>query len=371
MTLFLSQKFKFFSFVSMIFLVYVHGYNLQDTYLQPWSMVQEQMTVTTFVEYLLANGLLRFRIPMLFVISGYLYAFTDQNNYTVKTLKRLRNLGIPYLIWSILALCLTYFLEFIPITKEAIQATGLAMFSDKIVFVSQYNWEGLIGRTFFAPIAFQLWFIRVLLVYNIAYPAIRYCVINYPKTWFVCMLLFWISTINLFLIEGTGLLFFSLGIWLQKTNFDIEKQPTYLSNTIIIILFISTAFIKTYLAFLGYSFFAGHNGLLIGILHKICELTGFIGIWYGMDKVVRICAKNTLVQYLQPFTFIIYAMHVPILYYVMYIGNAFLANWQYHRIFTFLCIPLVVILFSIICGIILRKIVPTLYGFLTGGRGFV
>ena len=65
-----SKKFKFFSFLSMVLLVYVHGYNLQNSYLQPFSTVHEPLTVTTFTEYFLANGLFRFRIPMLFIISG-------------------------------------------------------------------------------------------------------------------------------------------------------------------------------------------------------------------------------------------------------------------------------------------------------------
>lgn len=73
-----SRKFRFFSFLSMILLVYVHGYNLNDAYLQPFTLVQEPFTFTAFFEYLTANGLFRFRIPLLFVISGYLFALQDQ-----------------------------------------------------------------------------------------------------------------------------------------------------------------------------------------------------------------------------------------------------------------------------------------------------
>ncbi|HEX8462350.1 MAG TPA: hypothetical protein VF623_13005, partial [Segetibacter sp.] len=72
MNRFLSRKFRFYSFVSIVLLCFVHGYNLQERYLMPYSMVREPLTITTYVEYFFANGVLRFRIPLLFAISGYI-----------------------------------------------------------------------------------------------------------------------------------------------------------------------------------------------------------------------------------------------------------------------------------------------------------
>jgi hypothetical protein len=81
MSRFLSQKLRFFTFLCIALLVYVHGYNLKVAYLYPVSTVQEPLTITSFFEYLFANGLLRFRIPMLFMISGFLYAWYDTKPY--------------------------------------------------------------------------------------------------------------------------------------------------------------------------------------------------------------------------------------------------------------------------------------------------
>ena len=94
----ISDKFKFWSFISMVLLVFVHGYNLQIRYLQPWTVPEEALTGTGFIEYFLANGLFRFRIPMLFIISGFLFALHDQRSYKERAAKRLRTLGLPYLI---------------------------------------------------------------------------------------------------------------------------------------------------------------------------------------------------------------------------------------------------------------------------------
>ena len=92
---FLSQKFRFWSFVSMFLLVFLHGYNVESRYLQPWTTPTDPLTATGFVEYLLANGLLRFRIPMLFIISGYLFALHDGQPHRQRVRKRLRTLLAP------------------------------------------------------------------------------------------------------------------------------------------------------------------------------------------------------------------------------------------------------------------------------------
>src|SRR6187551_1947781 len=95
-----SQKFRFWAFVSMVLLVFVHGYNLNQGYLQPWTIPAEPLTPTSFTEYWLANGIFRFRIPMLFIISGYLFAISDDKPYKQRVGKRVKTLLYPYLTWS-------------------------------------------------------------------------------------------------------------------------------------------------------------------------------------------------------------------------------------------------------------------------------
>ena len=79
MNRFTSQKFRFYSFICIALLLFVHGYNLKQTYLEPFSLVRERLTFTSFFEYFMANGILRFRLPMLFAISGYFFAMQDHS----------------------------------------------------------------------------------------------------------------------------------------------------------------------------------------------------------------------------------------------------------------------------------------------------
>jgi fucose 4-O-acetylase-like acetyltransferase len=218
---FISQKFRFWAFISMVLLVFVHGYNLELRYLQPWTMPGEPLTITSFTEYFLANGILRFRIPMLFIISGFLYAMHDQTPNKQRMGKRVRTLLLPYLLWSAIGILLTYVLELFPYTRDLVTSSHVVQIDDTRMLIHDYHWYEIIGRWIFFPVPYQLWFIRVLLMYNLAYPWIKWCVMNLTARWifFGVVTLMWLSTFGLIFFEGEGLLFFSLGVWMQKNQF--------------------------------------------------------------------------------------------------------------------------------------------------------
>ena len=161
-----SRKFKFWSFLSMFLLVFVHGYNLHERYMQPWTMPGEALNFTTFTEYFLANGIFRFRIPMLFIISGFLFAMHDYRPYGQRTKKRLRTLLLPYLIWSAMGFAFTYFLEIFPYTREIVTSSNIVRIDDSRALLHDYHWYEMLGRWILIPVPYQLWFIRVLLIYN-------------------------------------------------------------------------------------------------------------------------------------------------------------------------------------------------------------
>ncbi|GAB3302755.1 hypothetical protein [Hymenobacter tenuis] len=139
---FMSQKLRFWSLVAMVLLVYVHAYNLHSRYLQPWTPVDEPLSAGTWLQYFLANGLLRFRIPILFAISGYLFAHHDGSApHKVRVKRRVRTLLLRWLL---------------------------------------------------IQVPFQLWFLRSLLVYNLAYPWMRRALERAPKVYFGIAGLMWL-----------------------------------------------------------------------------------------------------------------------------------------------------------------------------------
>lgn len=358
--------------MSMVLLVFVHGYNLDVRYLQPWTAPMEPLTPTTFVEYFLANGLFRFRIPMLFIISGYLYAMHDAVPNKARIGKRVRTLFVPYMIWSAFGLLLTYLLELHPYTQHLVASSHVVQIDDTRMLVHNYHWYEVLARWLFFPVSYQLWFIRVLLIYNLAYPGIRWCV-THPlgqKIFFGVAVFLWLSTFGLIFVEGEGLLFFSLGVWMQKTNFNIESPRRGLNPIGWSIVFIVCAVAKTLLAFQGHSWLGNAVFPIITLLHKVTVLSGLIACWYGLDGLVHFFMRRAWFVSLSAFSFIIYAAHAPLVAFLIDGVFSWLHFAEGYRLMSFVLLPLAIVTLLIALGATLRRLTPKAYGLLTGGRGF-
>lgn len=355
----------------MFLLVFVHGYNLDMRYLQPWTTPMEPMTPTAFVEYLLADALFRFRIPMLFVISGYLFALHDDQPHGQRVKKRLRTLGLPYLIWSGLAIALTLALEMAPVTRDMIADSHVVQIDESRVLLHDYHWYEVIFRWVFMPVSYQLWFIRVLLIYNIAYPWIRAAVLNKTArpVFFAVATLLWMGTMGFLLFEGEGLLFFSLGVWIQKTNFSIEQPRVWMNPAGWAVGFLVMAIAKTWLAFQGQSILDNAVYPVITFLHKGVVLSGLITAWYGGNAVMRFFMARQWFVWLSAFSFMIYALHAPFIAYFINLAIALFQPHEWAQAAAFVVLPLVIIAICVGLGALLRSLAPKAYSLLTGGRG--
>ena len=218
----------------MFLLVFVHGYNLELRYLEPFTVPNEPLTPTGFVEYFLANGIFRFRIPMLFAISGYLFALHDDQPQGQRVKKRLKTLLAPYLLWSAFGIGMTYGLELIPFTREMIADSHVVQIDNTRILIHDYYWYEILARWIVFPVSYQLWFIRVLLIYNLAYPLIlRWVTGNRSqRIFFPIVFLLWLGSFGFIFMEGEGLLFFSLGVLLQKRNFSLDSPTEWLNPAI-------------------------------------------------------------------------------------------------------------------------------------------
>jgi fucose 4-O-acetylase-like acetyltransferase len=367
----LSEKFKFWAFVSMILLVVVHGYNLHERYLQPWSVVDEPLTVTSFTEYFLANGIFRFRIPMLFIVSGYLFACYDFKSRKETIKKRFWTLVIPYLIWSAVGLLLSYLLEMIPYTRQLIVNSYVLQIDETRMLVHDYHWYEVVARWLFFPVSYQLWFIRVLFIYNLAYPLISWCVSHRVAKWVFLSFatLLWLTTFSLPFLEGEGLLFFSLGVLIQKGQFSIEEKMKPISTLSWLTVFVCLSLIKTWLAFKGNLILGDSLFPVITILHKAVVVAGLISAWYVSDSVVKWFMKRKWFVWLSSFSFIIYALHAPFVAFAIDGMFEWLRSFQLYRALTFVLLPTLIIGICVLVGYAIRKISPKFYSLLTGGRG--
>jgi peptidoglycan/LPS O-acetylase OafA/YrhL len=105
------------------------------------------------------------------------------------------------------------------------------------------------------------------------------------------------------------------------------------------------------------------------ILHKLVILSGLIAAWYGCDKLVVWCMERKWFVWLTAFSFMIYAIHAPLVAYAIEALFAVVNQVPYYRLLSFIFLPLVIIAFAVGVGALLRRVWPGLYGVLTGGRG--
>lgn len=364
----LSQKFRFFTFISICLLGYVHGYNLNITYLAPYSTIEEPLSFTTFSEFLIANGLLRFRIPILFVVSGYLFAYYDSRSYTDSIKKRFKTLIIPYLLWSAIALLFTFLLQQNNFTANIVKQAGIDQFGDNRPYL-EIGWRGILSRWILAPIAYQLWFILALFVYNLMYPFILYCIRKAPIIWMCFTLLIWMVSFQIFIFDGQGLFFFSVGIWAQKKGVFLEKRPEWISTGIFLILFIGLSIIKTFMAF-ELEPNTGTTFITLMLLHRASVICGMIAIWYGIDPIIKKTVQQKWFLQISNYSFFIFALHVPLLPYLMKMVILATEGIWLNRLLSYLFVPLVVILFCVLVGSIVKQYFPRAYLLLTGGRGY-
>lgn len=371
LTPFMSQKFRFWAFVSMILLVFVHGYNLNARYLQPWTITEEPLTATGFMEYFTANGIFRFRIPMLFAISGFLFALADHQSYGARAKKRLRTLGLPYLLWGAISFALFFVMELFPYTRNIVAESHMMQVDEQRVLLQQNHWWEIGLRWILAPPAYQLWFIRVLLIYNLAYPLIRWCVMHRigQKIFFPIVTLLWLMTFGLPIIEGEGLLFFSLGVWIAKKGFDIEKPARWMKLKLLAFLFVAFAAAKTWLAFKGFALMGEPVFYIMLLMHKITIASGLITAWYAGDALVKWGMNKQWVAWATAFSFIIYALHAPVVALAINVLLPLGEGLPYYRLLLYIALPLALIALSIGLGATLRSLAPGAYALLTGDRG--
>ena len=365
---FLSQKFRFYTFVCIGLLLFVHGYNLQVSYLAPFSLVDEKLSFTTFTEYFFANGLLRFRIPMLFLISGYIFSIQDKRPFGQRMKRRFVTLMVPYFIWSAVGLAVTFLWQRNAITYQAVQAAALDQLGDNRPY-EQIGWSGLLFRWLVAPVSFQLWFIRSLFVYNLLYPVFKWAATKFPIPAFAVLGLLWLSFFQAPLFEGQGMFFFAAGIWLQKTSYPIERRPEWYSPFLSWAVFIGICIIKTFIAFEFDALTPSVQWALM-LLYACATVAGVIAVWFSLDKVVHWFMNKQWFLHTTNYSFVIYGLHIPLLSFVTNLILLHLRSFQLVRFSTYLVAPTLVFLFCVGVGAFLRKFAPGVFKIVTGGRGF-
>lgn len=349
---YLSYKLKILSFLCIILVVFIHT---------SFSVSTDAFKYNNyaFLQYFISEGIARIAVPLFFIISGYLYFFNLSNikyDYIQKTKKRIKTLIIPYLIVS--SICfLFYFLILIPFASSHLSS---------VLDIFEQSFEKVLLDAFFLkPLAYQLWFLRDLIVLVFITPII-FLLIKYLNFAFILILFFlWISPIPIdyIILSKESILFFSLGSFLsfhKKIILTKKNRGFYIIFTWIFILLLKTFINVDKGIFIIYS----------DLLLKLSIILGIISIWCLYDIIMANKEKpNHIFLSISQYSFFIYLFHDPIILNILKrIALFFIKKHSNYLIFFYFFDTLVAVILCISIAKILQRYTPTIYNIITGNR---
>lgn len=369
MNAYFSKKIKILSFFAIIGVVFCHAYNYYNRFLQPTTVIAEGTTPGAMLQFFISNGLVRFGVPIFFIFSGYLFFHQFEfswKGYLKKVGKRIKTLVVPYLIWTALAGTFLYFVY---------MCVGLERYSivwEKVGAMLEY---GIVTWLFSSP-AFQLWFVMDLFKLVILSPVLYLLVKKLKWIPIVLFGILWVLEIH-YVINAEALLFFSLGAYwavhklsitgMTELSSDSRENTKYKKITkLFAFLWVAGCFI--------YALCSASMGqypyipYVLLILYKVNVISGIVAVWRLYDLNAKWLREKRWLQVAASHTFMVYVLHEPMQH---LFTDMCLEKWQFNGAHTmvYFLLPVVMICFCVVVGILLKKVCPKVHSVLTGGRG--
>ena len=295
-----SRRIELLRFPLIVGVVFIHSFSVYMVMAGIPHGVKEPGWVSFLVRNLLSEGICRIPVPMLFATSGYLFFwgmdFRTQGLQAIflkKWKSRLRTLVLPFLLWN----------AFVLVLILCVQHTRWAFLFDVPPIVgfrpSQFA-NAMIGFSGM-PIAYQLWFLRNLILYAAMAPLLYWTLKLAGRAFLLTMAVLLLTYWWPFRIpDAPGLLYFCLGAWLALTRFDLLRMDRWLKWLLpvyLVVLVVDMYFKPTH--------WSGH-------IHNF-------GLLFGLPVAFILTGRLTQTRVgawlyaLAPASFFLYAAHDPLL----------------------------------------------------------
>ncbi|MBL4796358.1 MAG: acyltransferase [Oleispira sp.] len=339
-------------------LVLVHFGGFPDSSLDPFQGVVNPehfvpASINSFFLYFFLSA-----VPVLSIISGYLYSHRGKPNYVQALKKRFLTIVLPSITWTSIWLAFAFILY--SIGKSSNQFTYYdASFSD---FSLLHLVNGIIGITE-SPFALQFWFIHdlvlSLLLTPILYPLIKrapFLLIGF----FILWAIEWQAPV---FFNLKVLTFFSVGLYLGQRNW----QPSELNflNNISIVAFIALILGRIYTPYYnnGDMPFETVYELILRSVGTFAVFSLALQLRKHASGIFNWLSNNS------GYAFFIFAAHFPlIILFKQVLSMTHMFNGAVGQVALWVLAPVITIGFIIIAAKILNKILPSLYKFLNGQR---
>lgn len=350
----MSDKLRILSFISIVLVIYIHTYYSEGA----------SMSGLNIIETFLGKGVCLVAVPLFFVISGYLFYLHCSNgihSIWPKMLKRVRTLLVPYLIMNTLAIL---FYVILNLLVDNIPFLGSVVNFRILNDIHQESWyQILINFYWLNPVAFQLWFIRDLIVVIVFTPVI-YLILRQAVRNVYGIVGFLILEILLIYLSSY-IHYFSAAFWFIAGGFIAmhpSVKPSYKTQTswkVLILILIA-------LAIIIWNTITQHY-----IFKWIIPFLGICALWFGFDilcqKRTNILSSNKKLNFLCAYPFFVYLIHEPLLNILKKFPLLF-SKSELCLIVAYIVIPPIFYICGALIGKRLKHITPRLYNIFTGGR---
>lgn len=349
MTPYLSDKIKVLSLIAITMVIYAHTYYTEGEGFPLYHSLQHFLGVM---------GICCIANPLFYFTSGYLFfmGMTKVSECLPKIKKRIRTLLVPYLLANTIAFAMYAALDGISRMSPALYN----VVNFHILDWFKLDLPTILYNVYWGPVAFQLWFVRDMMIFVLLSPIIYYCLRLFAskRCLAVAGLLVLIAT---YAFTSMHVIWMAIGGIIAMTGIiDITEYRS--SQTKDIIMFLCLGI------FLTISFCKSAN--IYEIPFNGHALFGVIGLWMLYDRIVAgrlLLPKSKWLTTSCSLTFFIYLVHEPTLLIFKKIP-LLLSSSEFALTLSFLLVPIVFVSVTIYMGTLLRKLIPNAFSLYVGGR---
>lgn len=221
-----SQRLSILRFPLIVGVVFIHNVDAIVRFENGSIGVTSDNVFTAFIRNLISQNIARTAVPLFFLIAGYFFFRGFQSvklDYLNRLKSRVRTLLIPFIFWNIATLIVIAVCESLPSIQ--IYISGAHARVDSFTFYDYIN--AIFGITR-APISYQFWFIRDLMVLALMSPVIYFFIVRLPLVFIGLLAACWLTGVwPISIPSSDAALFFSIGAtvaYKRKSLFMLDKQ---------------------------------------------------------------------------------------------------------------------------------------------------
>ena len=365
MTQYLSDKLRVLSLVSIILVLYIHsGFHADEI---------EGMMMNDSVQTFVSGMIGRCAVPLFYVISGYLFFLKVPEGIKSiygKMRKRVGTLVVPYIIGCLFFVGFGVLMAVLPGVSKYMNSSMMPLFSNPV---------GEILRSIFydagngAPCAFQLWFLRDLILI-VATSPLWYLLLKHLR-WILVVTCFGFTYLHIQFIPFFALFWFLFGGQLVQVknkyggalneecrmNNEESGRNEGLITVIACVVFLALSITQLFLPDA-----VNWEYIKIPII-----LLGIIALWRAYDMIMGKGFELNKHRWLATacqFTFFIYLFHEPTLNIVRKLIVVVLGKNELGYLASYLISPWIFTVCAVFAGLLFRKYLPRVYNVCTGGR---